>query len=379
MRKVDVRVEMQVGKDSMLSFSPETVLELKPGAGNPRNSEGAFITLRDGRIRFIYSRYNGDDSGDHGAALLASATSGDGGRSWLLDPDPVVAREGQMNVMSVSLLRLQDGRIALFYLCKNSLEDCLPRVRFSEDEGETWSDPITCITDPVSYYVVNNDRVIQLEGGRLLMPAARHDSIGGQFNAEATLLIYASDDSGLTWALAGAVPNPGHVLVQEPGLVELSDGRILLFARTDRGCQYFSYSSDGGAGWSAIAPGNLPSPLGSASIKRVPGRKMLLAAWNCNGGEDPAIAGRRTPMTTAFSLDDGQSWEGHTTLDADPDGWFSYIAIHFVDPETVLLAHTAGNQTQGQAGLNTTRLVRMQLSPEIAETARGGNRASETG
>ena len=74
----------------------------------------------------------------------------------------VVENEGGMNVMSVSLLRLQNGEIALFYLRKNSTEDCIPMMRISKDEARTWSDPIPCITDRKGYFVLNNDRVVQL-------------------------------------------------------------------------------------------------------------------------------------------------------------------------------------------------------------------------
>ena len=37
-----------------------TVLNLPPKPGNPRNSEGTFAELTDGRILFIYSHYNGE-------------------------------------------------------------------------------------------------------------------------------------------------------------------------------------------------------------------------------------------------------------------------------------------------------------------------------
>ena len=73
----------------------------------------------------------------------------------------VIEREGGFNNMSVSLLRLQSGEIALFYLIKDSLADCRPFLRLSTDEAKTWSDPISCITDDVDYFVLNNDRVIQ--------------------------------------------------------------------------------------------------------------------------------------------------------------------------------------------------------------------------
>ena len=37
----------------------EHIFDLPHGVGNPRNSEGSFVRLQDGRILFVYSRYNG--------------------------------------------------------------------------------------------------------------------------------------------------------------------------------------------------------------------------------------------------------------------------------------------------------------------------------
>ncbi len=54
----------------------KTVWHKDPSAGNPRNSEGAFLRLDDGRILFAYSSYVGDSSHDHGAMLLAYCYSG---------------------------------------------------------------------------------------------------------------------------------------------------------------------------------------------------------------------------------------------------------------------------------------------------------------
>ena len=51
-----------------VSMEQKTVLELPHQAGNPRNSEGAFITLKDGRIMFIYTKFYGDSWSDHAAA-----------------------------------------------------------------------------------------------------------------------------------------------------------------------------------------------------------------------------------------------------------------------------------------------------------------------
>src|SRR5436190_23927857 len=98
---------------------------LPPVINNPRNSEGDFLALKNGLLMFVYSRFTGG-AADDARADLAAIYSGDGGKSWSLRYEPVLEHEGKQNVMSVSLLRLADGEIALFYLRKNSLEDCIP-------------------------------------------------------------------------------------------------------------------------------------------------------------------------------------------------------------------------------------------------------------
>ena len=129
----------------------KVALELKPGPDNPRNSEGAFMPLKDGRILFAYSRYNGTSRHDHASADIAARYSSDKGATWTDKDEIIVKNHGGMNVMSVSLLRLQSGEIALFYLLKNSTSDCRPVLRRSFDEGKTWSEPTPCITDEIAY------------------------------------------------------------------------------------------------------------------------------------------------------------------------------------------------------------------------------------
>ena len=120
----------------------QPLLVIEPTAAQPRNSEGDLIELTDGRLCLIYTRFRGGAS-DHSEADLAMRISSDGGKTWSED-EIVVPHEGGRNVMSVSLLRLQDGRIALFYLRKNSLTDCRPLMRTSTDEGQSWSEPTAC-------------------------------------------------------------------------------------------------------------------------------------------------------------------------------------------------------------------------------------------
>src|ERR1022692_4517028 len=148
------------------------VLDIESSKENPRNSEGAFVTLKSGRILFFYTQFYGGGA-DESPARIVSISSEDNGQTWNHEPHVVVENTGHQNVMSVSLLRLKSGGIALFYLIKNSLHDCRPRMQLSTDEAKSWSAPKR-VGDAPGYFVLNNDRVIQLSRGRLIAPVAFH-------------------------------------------------------------------------------------------------------------------------------------------------------------------------------------------------------------
>jgi sialidase-1 len=320
--------------DKYESENIEDVLKLLPGKDNPRNSEGDFITLKDGRILFVYTHYTGTSGDDHGNAYLAGRYSDDKGKTWSDEDINIVGQEGRMNVMSVSLLRLQNGEIALFYLKKNSVTDCVPMIRISKDEATTWSDPQPCITDRDGYFVLNNHRVIQLKNGRLVLAVAMHQ-VPGELNASEVGRIwsYFSDDNGRSWKSDKEVSNPDSVITQEPGMVELKNGEILMFIRTKSGVQYLSFSKDKGETWSPVEPSNIKSPCSPALITRIPSTGELLMVWNDNG-----INQKRTPLNIAVSKDEGKTWTKNKILKDNPEGVYCYPAIHFTD-NCVLLSY----------------------------------------
>ncbi len=333
--------------------APKAVLELPPGLGNPRNSEGDMIELKDGRILFVYSHYTKGRGDDHDPAHLASRVSADGGLTWSTSDETVVANEGGMNVMSVSFLRMGDGSIGLFYLRKNSERDCRPVMRRSTDEGRTWSEPVKCVPDSaVEYYVMNNSRVLRLKSGRIVLPMCIHTGKDGHITDFAgTLVCYLSDDDGKTWR-EGCTPFETHdaagkrVTTQEPGLVELNDGRVLMFARTTHGRQWFYYSSDGCLTWTKGEPGSLVGPCAPATVKRLR-NGMLVAVWNDHETfpqyvkQGPKWAsGTRKPLSIAISQDEGRTWTNRRVIEDLPAGWYCYISILERDGY-LLLSHCA--------------------------------------
>jgi Neuraminidase (sialidase) len=342
------------------------VFTIEPTKEFPRNSEGAFVTLKSGRILYLYTQFYGG-AADHSAARIVAIESGDEGRTWNAQPRTVVENSGGSNVMSVSLLRLKSGRIALFYLLKNSWIDCRPYVQFSDDDGQTWSERKLMVTAP-GYFVMNNDRVIQDRAGRLIAPLAFHrardtdPATSKSFDSRAIALWQISEDDGQTWKEAPqwlALPVPAtHTGLQEPGIVELGDGSLLSWFRTDQGVQFESRSADSAKKWTEPAAGPMQSPTSPASLKLLPGSGDLLGVWNDHSGQFPMVKGKRTPLVAAISPDGGKTWPQRKLIEGDPDGWYCYTAIHFVD-RAVLLAYCAGDSKVG--GLNRLRIRRIDL------------------
>jgi hypothetical protein len=173
----------------------------------------------------------------------------------------------------------------------------------------------------------------------------------------AAIICYFSDDNGANWIKSEKVTNPSNAALQEPGIVELTDGKLMMFCRTNAGSQYISYSSNSGESWTSVQPSNIVSPMSPASIERIPGSGDLLLVWNNNYDPGDKRGGKRTPFNLAISHDEGEHWEEIKTLEDDANGWYCYAAIECL-PDNILLAYCAGNRKNSN-GLETIHVARI--------------------
>ena len=348
--------------DAPSSPQARVLLALKPETGTPRHSEGDLVTLADGGLLLIWTRFTSGTGGDHDPADLVASVSRDGGLMWSA-PRVVVPSEGGMNVMSVSLRRLQDGRIALFHLVKHSLVNCRPVVRFSSDEGMTWSAATEIVPpDDVGYDVLNNDRVFIDETGRMLVPVARHAGVGmtDRFSAAGRLRCHVSEDRGASWIAGDWAPEVSGVVLQEPGVFSARDGSVRMHARTNDGCHYIATSRDHGRTFSRPRPWTLRSPMSPATVERLADGD-LLALWNEPASDVTASSAPRTPLVAARSSDDGATWGTRSILFDHPDGWYCYVA-HLPAASGMYLVTCAGDRSNGN-GLETTIVLEAPLPP----------------
>ncbi len=353
-----------------------------PARSNPRNSEGAFLTLQDGTVIFAFSKYKGESAEDAAAADICAVFSHDGGETFggmrtLLTCE----EEAAINIMSVSLMHMANGEIGMFYLVRENRSRLQMFLRRSSDGGRTWSARVLC-TSADGFYVVNNDRVVRLSGGEILIPAASHDAKAVGFDEYAIPVFFFSGDDGRTWQyLSAGGPGLGRRVsasgMQEPGVLELTDGRLWSWARTDQGGQYESFSEDGGHSWSPGRLSRFTGPKSPLCMKRGPDGSIY-AVWNPipeeAGKESPegVFLGGRTPYVLAVSRDDGRTFSEPLAFETGTDAGYCYCAIHFLE-DALLLAYCAGNIAD-KSCLARCRIRKISIAQITKETQKNNTK-----
>jgi len=296
-----------------------------------------FVELHDGRFLSIH-------------AGLAGSISDDRARTWS-EPAPLIDQAGkpiesnpQTNVSGV--VRLASGGIGISYWGTVNAgpfgDVALICFRRSDDEGQTWSDPVP-INRPEQPGGPYHDSLVQLSTGRLVQPvracyaagAAHADPAlctvdGKPYTIEGhaqypeidiTFVLY-SDDEGRTWTRSEDSlfvwlddGGGGAYACDEPTLAETNDGRLVMAMRSTLGRIVEAWSQDGGQTWSKAQPNALANSYSPARIRRIPSTGDLHMVWNQVSPDEIQGGFRRSRLSSAISVDNGRSWKNFKTLD----------------------------------------------------------------
>ena len=116
---------------------------------------------------------------------------------------------------------------------------------------------------------------------------------------------FRSRDQGKTFEQLGGSDVAGRTF-DEHMILELPDGRLAMYVRTDYGIGV-SYSDDGGCTWSEGEDTGWGGPDSRFFIRRLrSGRVLLINHWNYTG---------RSHLTAMLSEDEGKTWPYKLLLD----------------------------------------------------------------
>lgn len=298
------------------------------------------ITKHDVVLAFAEGRVDGREDGGNIDVVLRR--SGDRGRTWqdLL----VVYNDGTATCHNPCPIYIPELNRVVMVMNRNYADSRI-FVTYSDNEGQTWSDPRE-ITNDVRPAGVKRFTQGPCHGivkqrepnkGRLIVPGYQRSASDNEYHAN---IIY-SDDNGQTWHCGGEVPTPQ---TNESTVCELSDGSLMLNMRMEyndnvpdsekyRGQ---SISRDGGMTWT-------PSTLISLQD---PGCQGSILTYSYGGGDNgknvllfcnPAWQARRWHNTLRVSFDDGATWSKGVDFTGEEVGGYTDIAC-FSDGEIAVLS-----------------------------------------
>ena len=291
---------------------------------------GPFLALPEGRL------LSADEE-----SLLASS---DEGRTWEV-VSPLAFGQHPKEPASFYFLRTRSGVLVMVYLDLvhsefhwddergEPVEPCRLELwaARSLDDGQTWVDR-QCLMDGRN---ANFFGLIQTSTGRLVLACHHLVPHPGRW----IIRSFASDDDGQTWTGSNWIDLGGHGHhdgATEPGVTELSDGRLLMLIRTNLDRFWYAFSEDGGRYWRTL----LPSPIDASSapgylLRLQSGRHVLV--WNRlnpEGGtwkrRGPDVASElptswyREELSIAISEDDAQTWSRPLVIARQVGGQLSY-------------------------------------------------------
>ena len=135
--------------------------------------------------------------------------------------------------------------------------------------------------------------------------------------------VYISDDEGKTWKRSLSElfisVNRAAWALEEPIVVELRDGRLLMHLRCSMGRMYKSYSWDDGFSWTRPAPVHTAAANAPTFIRRIPSTGELLMVWSQASRQEIVTSRCRIRLSCAISRDEGETWENFKNLEALDD------------------------------------------------------------
>lgn len=231
----------------------------------------------------------------------------------------------------------------------------------SDDDGATFSAPRE-ITAAFEGFRRNYDwkvlatgpgHGIRLRSGRLLIPIWISTGTGGHAHRPSVAATIYSDDEGSTWRAGEiALPNEGDwTIPNETAAVELSDGRVLLNARTESKLhrRLLTTSAGGASNWTRPEFHQQllePICMGSMTRLKLRGKSIVLFSNpdNLSRADGKELEGRsrdRKNVTVKASYDDAKSWPVSRSIEPGPSG-YSDLAVLRNGTILLLFEHPGG-------------------------------------
>lgn len=208
----------------------------------------------------------------------------------------------------------EENRLYLFYKVGPSPSEWWGMLKYSDDDGNSWSEEIR-LPDDILGPIKN--KPVNIGEDQLLCPSStEHD--GWKVQME---MYHPESD---TWDKPVFVDHLSSFNVIQPAILISKNGEIKILCRSKEGYIIESSSNDGGHTWGEYKATDLPNPNSGIDAVTLKNGKHILV-YNHTGTPKGKWGGNRYPLNVALSSD-GEKWNAGLVLE-DSEGEYSYPAV----------------------------------------------------
>ncbi len=214
------------------------------------------------------------------------------------------------------LFRNSTGQVMLFYKVGPSPSSWWGMYKTADSNGKSWSGPEK-LPHPILGPIKN--KPIQVDGHLIVSPSSTESEDGVVWKSHVEL----STDGGYTWTKA-EIPSQESVKIIQPTLLQVANGDIKAFLRSDQDVVMESISHNQGLTWSMATKTTIPNPNSGIDAVSLKEGGYLLVYNPMPSGKD--WSNGREKLNLAFSPD-GNSWTDVKKLEDQTNGEYSYPVI----------------------------------------------------
>ena len=284
---------------------------------------GMLVTSKGTLLLYCEARQNSSDWAMMDILLIRST---DNGKTFSNPTALASGNEKYNTVNNPVMMQDKNGRIHFLYLEDYSVNGGRAMRRYSDDDGETWSEPIdvTHFTKPEirNALAFGPGHGIITYDGTLLVPVwIVLKEFNAPINSHSPSIIstFFSKDNGETWSFGEFLSSTNEIQSPNETVATLtSDKKVYLNVRNQNSYRVKAYSKNGYSDWTDYAPDyNLVDPqcFGSVAFYNDGEHPYTLFFANC----DNALS--RVNVSVKASVDDGKSYPLSLVLDKDRGGY----------------------------------------------------------
>lgn len=206
------------------------------------------------------------------------------------------------------LYRPEEGPLYLFYKEGPSPSSWWGMVKYSEDNGKSWSEPERL---PDDIYGPIRSKPVQLADGTILAPSSTENA-GWRVHMERT-----KNPLNVWWRTEPLNRAIDFGAIQ-PTIIQHPDGRLQILCRTKQRVITECWSEDNGYDWTRMRPTDLPNPNSAIDAIMMRDNRAVLLYNHTKSG--------RGTLNVAVSPD-GKQWFAALVLEDTPGAEFSYPTV----------------------------------------------------